>query len=261
MEIAFVHDRASLMGSPALWRRVLQEQLHAGYLETSDLADVWLVKAVVHLMTACDVPEAVVAECLAGREPMSLGRSSQEPASVTAFVRRLDESRTSVLYAAVATESYLNRCIALYGPSYRSMLDRVPVPERFVLAGMLFSGSDALRPGESLPVGITELFTMRDELARSTPLHAGPAEGIREMFARFNPSLARRMVEVSAHASEALTEPSRPRSHAASRFALEASELLSESAEAASVAPRFTDEELEDAARDDGRFPEDITGD
>ena len=262
MEISFVHEKASLVESPELWRRLLQEQLHASYLKTSDLADVWLVKAVVHLMTACDLPETVIADCLTGQEPMRLGRPHHEPASVTTFVRRLDESRTSILCAAVATESYLNRYIALYGPTYRSMLNHLPVPERFVLAGTLFSGSDALRPGEWLHVGVAELFTMRDELVHSTPLHAGPAEGIREMFTRFNPRLARRLVEVSARASESLTEPSRLHSHTASTFALEATDLLAETAEAASVAPSFTDEELQHAARPDAkRFPEDIMGD
>ncbi len=247
--------------SQQLWRRLLQEQLHAASLRMSDLADVWLVKAAVHLMAACDVPDSVAADLVAGTRSR-LDRPPLEPPSVRAFVRRLDESRTAVVFAAMAAEAYLDRYIAVCGPGYRHMLERLPASDRFALAAELFSGPGSLRPAGSLQTGIAELLSLRDELARAKPLEAGPADTFREMFERVNPRVARRMVEVSAQACEAVSERCRPLTLTASTSALEVTKLLAERADAASVPPAFTDEALEDAARRPvERFPEDVIGD
>jgi hypothetical protein len=199
----------SVAKSHRLQRRLLEEQLQAASLRTSDLADVWLVKAVSHLLTACDVPDPVAAELMAGARP-PVDHASSEPPSVATLVRRLDESRTSILFAATAAEAYLDRYVLVCGPGYRSLLDRLPASDRFALAAAVFSGPDALRPAGSLQQAIAELLSLRDDLARARPLEAGPAESLREMFGRFNPGVARRM-------SRSPRAPARPSPSVAAR--------------------------------------------
>jgi hypothetical protein len=240
----------------------LQEELRVATLRRCDLADVWLLKAVVHLMRACDVPDWVVSEFVVAGKPPSLAGLSREPPPMAAFVRRLDESRVSVLYAAVAAETHLNRYIAVCGPGYSSMVARVPLAERFVLAAAMFAGPDLLAPGRELQQEVAELFALRDGLSDSRPAEMGAADRLRETFMRFSPRVACRMVEVSARVAQCLAERCTPSVEVAAGLALEAADLLAKRAEAASAEPDFTDEELKDAAwRAVVRFPEAVIGD
>jgi hypothetical protein len=78
---------------------------------------------------------------------------------------RVDASRTSVLFSALACEAYANRFIALsFGKRDREALDRLPTPDKLLIAPRLASGSALFSVGTEPLQSILRLFQLRNLL-------------------------------------------------------------------------------------------------
>lgn len=222
----------------------------------AELGDLWLGKAVHHLLVACDVTEPAVEELIAGVTPSFVAAMS---VSADAFLQRLDESRLSILFTAMAAESYVNRYIHTHAAPDQSVLGDLAPVDRFNVAPRL-AGRDVFPRGFLAFGRLEELFRLKDELVRSRYRPGAASDLAAQLFDRFNPASAQLMLTAGAQAAIALGELDHRYLAVPSR-ALNVAQALAARAEAASTIPVPTADELEAAARrNEVRFPEDMIG-
>lgn len=113
--------------------------------------------------------------------------------------KRLEFSRTAVLFAAIAAEAYINAFIfepGRFARPDREALDRLPTIDKFVLAPRL-AGITPMRRGREPITTLKTLFDLRNALVHPKPELMERGSVISEEphgFDRFNPEAAAQVI-------------------------------------------------------------------
>jgi hypothetical protein len=175
------------------------EQLAAvpGFPPPSDLADVWLVHALVRLLDAYDIPDTDRPDLIASvRNASTVEIPVTSAASGEARrLERLDAARLALVSAALAVEARMNTVLRHGDPAEWEAVAHLVPAERFRVAPRLLDRRESASKHEELCDLVDEIFRVRDELVDAA---GEPCSALNVMSSRFSPSHARAMVEASA---------------------------------------------------------------
>lgn len=130
-------------------------------------------------------------------------------AHLSAQTKQIELARTSILFAALAAEAYVNTYLgnALTGPDFEAV-DRLPTLEKFVLGPELVLGRRLFSRGDNPGQAIGDLFRLRHQLVHPKGGKVRVERGtlMDPRFESFNAEAAARfIVEVAAAATEFAT--------------------------------------------------------
>jgi hypothetical protein len=155
-------------------------------------------------LRASGSPETLYRDALGKRE-----RWTHALARILAFGNRVEYSRTSILFSAIAAEAYVNHFLAAeFSRKDADGLDRLRTVDKFLFAPQLAVGKTPFRRDRQPLQRIAELFELRNELmhpkssVRTASRHH--ALNLAE-FERFNPVAASRFLVAVAEAALELT--------------------------------------------------------
>jgi hypothetical protein len=135
-------------------------------------------------------------------------------ATAMARRRRVESSRSAILYCILAAEAYANQYLQwhLTGAEFNAA-DRLPTFDKFLLGPRLVHGGDVLKRGAEPAQTLQELLKLRSDLVHPKLLPARPAGGAADdppEFEDFNPYAAARYLITTADAVSWLLASSRP---------------------------------------------------
>jgi len=222
-----------------------------------DSVDVWLEKAVEHLVAACGLPASATAEIGAGVVP---GSRAIRPGA-EAYLERLDASRLCIVCTALAAEAKVNAYVHAMRPGYRPTLEKLSIPERWSLAPQLLSGTNPFPPGSRVYEHLGRLFALRDELAQVWPRPAASGDPVDAgLGARVGPHVAWELLDSVARGAKILGELYEHHRGPSIVLALKATEALERHAAAAGAVPAPTLAELAEEDRLAAGFAEELIG-
>ena len=168
-----------------------------GFPGPTDLADVWLVHALAHLLNAYNVPDAdrralVTSPAAAATIAIPALHGVNEQ---TARLQRLDAARLALVSAALAVEARMNRVLRRGDPAEWEAIAHLVPAKKFRVAPRLLDAHESASKHEALCDLVEEIFRVRDELVDAA---GQPGAALNVMSSRFSPSHARAMVEASA---------------------------------------------------------------
>jgi hypothetical protein len=159
-------------------------------------------------LRAAESPEALYRDHFGRRD-----RWARAIARMLALGNRLEYSRTSILFSAVAAEAYVNHFITQeFGAKDAEGLDRLRTVDKYLFAPRLVFGREVFRRDRQPIQRLTELFALRNELMH--PKSAVPVKREnrwidQDAYERFNPETAAKFLISVAEASlELMTQRS-----------------------------------------------------
>lgn len=167
----------------------------AGFPAPVDLADLWLLHALAHLLDACEVPAPDRRELVESGIDAGIVPAESEATGEAAQLERLDASRLALVFGALAVEARLNRVLRRCDPSEWEAVAHLVPAEKFRLAPRLLAALASAPKHAALCDLAVELFAVRDELVDAAGL---PDAALEVTSSRFGPRRARVMVEASA---------------------------------------------------------------
>lgn len=159
-------------------------------------------------LRAAGSPETLYRDAFGRRD-----RWARAIARMWALGNRLEYSRTSILFSAVAAEAYVNHFIAQeFAPKDAEGLDRLRTVDKFVFAPRLVFGREVFRRDRQPIQRLTELFVLRNELMHlksAAPVEPKSRWADRQAYERFNPEAAARfLISVPEASLELMTQHS-----------------------------------------------------
>lgn len=129
----------------------------------------------------------------------------QAAARVGATGKRVGFARTAILFAAFASEGFVNEFLGEHlSPADVKAIDRLPTVEKYVLGPRIAFGEPLFDRGHEPIQSIQELFRLRDKLVHAQP-RAVPARGSvfddPADFAEYNPERAATYITAVADAA------------------------------------------------------------